>query len=507
MTTRQQFVSGISWNTLTVVFQIVVQLVYTGLLARMISESSFALMGIVLAIMGFAEIFSQIGIGPAIIQRKSIDQGHINGAFYSSLVLGCIFTLLFVVSAPWIAKIYRIPELTKIIQVVSSSFVISALAVVPRSIMIKQMRFKRFFMAGMISIIGGNIIVGLTLAWLGFDVWSYVWALFAQNLLMTIGFWMFQKVRVTKGWSWRYTRELIRYGGGSTLFNALNYAATKLDVTLVPIFSQGIPGIDQGEQLRRASMYERSSYVMQQPVTVMGKLSDNVLFSGMARLQDEREKLERTILFATNSIACVIVPATIFVDVFAPEIIRIYLGEKFGDAVPVLQVLFLAVIFRTLGKLADSLLRARDALFLGSGIKFLYLVMIAVGILIAMPFGMPAVALSIVVSTFLNYLMNLFLCRYLIGVSYSLLLRALLPSLVLGGIVWALSYTVHLLALSLEMGALGILLSGTFVVGICTAVLIYYRPRFLGPAHLNPLSVLPARFMMHPLVRKMTDRL
>jgi O-antigen/teichoic acid export membrane protein len=64
--------TSFSWKTLTVVLQVVIQLAYTGLLARMVAKDSFMLMGIVLGIMGFAEIFSQVGVGPALIQRKEV---------------------------------------------------------------------------------------------------------------------------------------------------------------------------------------------------------------------------------------------------------------------------------------------------------------------------------------------------------------------------------------------------------------------------------------------------
>jgi len=189
--------TGFSWNTLTVVLQVVIQLGYTGLLARLVDKDSFMLMGIVLGIMGFAEIFSQVGVGPALIQRKDVHQQHINGAFYTAVILGLSFTLLFLIMAGAIAAFYELPELKEITQVVCTSFIISAVAVVPRSMMMKNMRFKTMFKASMISIVGGNLIVGLSLAYLGWDVWAYVWALFAQNTLMTIALWYYEPVRVT----------------------------------------------------------------------------------------------------------------------------------------------------------------------------------------------------------------------------------------------------------------------------------------------------------------------
>lgn len=220
------------------------------------------------------------------IQRKEVHQQHLNGAFYTAVILGVSFTLLFILLAQPIATFYHLQELRDITMVVASSFTISAIAVVPRSMMMKHMRLKTMFKASMISIVGGNVIVGLTLAWMGWNVWAYVWALFTQNALMTLALWYYEPVKLTVRWEWKYTRELIRYGAGSTLFNALNYLATKMDVMLVPRFLRGgAPELDLTQKKTLASYYERSSYAMTQPITVMGKLSDSVLFSGMSRMQ------------------------------------------------------------------------------------------------------------------------------------------------------------------------------------------------------------------------------
>ena len=63
MSTTKQMLHGFSWNTLTVVLQVFIQLIYTAIMARWIAPADFAMMGVVLSMMGFAEIFSQVGIG------------------------------------------------------------------------------------------------------------------------------------------------------------------------------------------------------------------------------------------------------------------------------------------------------------------------------------------------------------------------------------------------------------------------------------------------------------
>ncbi len=507
MSTRQQLTSGFSWNTLTVVLQVVIQLAYTGLLARLVTQDSFMLMGIVLGIMGFAEIFSQVGVGPALIQRKEVHQQHINGAFYTAVILGVGFSLLFMVSAPGIARFYELPELTNIVRVVCLSFTISAVAVVPRSMMMKQMRFKTMFKASMVSIIGGNVIVGLVLAYLDYNVWAYVWALFTQNVLMTLALWYYEPVKLTLKWEWKYTQELIRYGVGSTLFNALNYLATKLDVLLVPRFIRGSSPEMTIDQKAQSSYFERASYAMTQPITVMGKLSDSVLFSGMSKMQDENEKLRKTILISTNLLACVIVPTTIFVSFFAKDMILVWLGDKYMETALILQVLFGAVIFRTLSKLGDSLLRAKDAVFQGSWFKAVYVLLIGVGIYLATPYGMRAVAGAIVAATFIHYVMNMYMVTKLIGIKWNKLVGALFPSIALGIISWVAAFVASKILNLIELPLLiKLLLELALVFGV-VGLAVFLRPRLLGGKVINLLYYLPEKLKKKTPIKQMLARL
>ncbi|MFM7729168.1 MAG: lipopolysaccharide biosynthesis protein, partial [Flavobacteriales bacterium] len=487
MSTKEQMATGFSWNTLTVVLQVVIQLAYTGLLARLVVKDSFMLMGIVLGIMGFAEIFSQVGVGPALIQRKEVHQQHINGAFYTAVILGLSFTLLFLPLAGVIASFYELPELKSITQVVCTSFIISAVAVVPRSMMMKNMRFKTMFKASMVSIVGGNLIVGLTLAYLGWDVWAYVWALFAQNALMTLALWYYEPVRITARWEWKYTRELIRYGAGSTLFNALNYLATKLDVLLVPRALRGDMPELSALQRNIASYYERASYAMTQPITIMGKLSDSVLFSGMSRMQEDTERLQKTMTLATSLLATILIPSSVFVFFFSDELITLWLGNDYLETATILKVLFLAVLFRSLSKLGDSLLRAKDAVYQGSLFKAIYVICIACGIWVGTRYGMTGAAWGIVIATIIHYIMNMLMSTRLIRLSWGQLLKAWAPGILLGLVCFISSWSVHILTAWMLLPSYAVLMAAFIALPIIAIGTIYLFPNILGDRQTNPL--------------------
>jgi len=503
MSTRSQITRGFSWNTLTVVLQVVIQLSYTAVLARLLAPGDFALMGIVLGLMGFAEIFSQVGVGPALVQRKEIRPDHLSAAFSTAVLLGSLFTGLFFFIAPALASMYKMPDLVPIIRVVSTSFIISALGVVPRSLMIRDLAFRKFFTASMVSIIGGNVVIGIALACWGFGVWAYVWALFAQNTLMTLAYWWLHPVKFSISWPWSAVRELLRYGAGSTLFNALNYAATKVDVTLTPLFTSRIPDIDITEQTRRAGLYERSAYVVSLPITIMGKLSDNVMFSSMSAMQDETARLKRAVSIALRFLSIVSAPAVVIAICFAPELVHLYLGSQYHEAAPILQWLLPAVVFRTQSRIADSLLRARDATFSGSAVKAVYLALMVIGVVMSAPFGMIWIAATISATTAIHFIMSMLLTRSLVGSSLRAQIRATLSGWVVAATVAVTCVPLAWILRKLEWSTLAILVAGMACAAITMGALLLKAPFLLGKGDMNLVRFLPARIRALPVIRRL----
>jgi O-antigen/teichoic acid export membrane protein len=81
------------------------------------------------------------------------------------------------IAAPYVANFYDHPPLTQVLRWISLSFLISALAIVPRSMIIKEMEFKKLFISSTLAMTIGNLGVGLTLAFSGYDIYAYVFAL------------------------------------------------------------------------------------------------------------------------------------------------------------------------------------------------------------------------------------------------------------------------------------------------------------------------------------------
>ena len=185
-----KFSTSLKWQSVNVTTQVILQLCFIAVLARLIPTDAFGVMAIALVVVGVIEMFAQVGIGPALIQNSNVRIEHKRTAFVFSLGLGIIFFVGTYVLAPYIANFYNQPLLNEVLRWIALSFIISGASVVPRSMLIKEMRFKSLFFCSSTAMIIGNLIVGLTLAYNGAGIWAYVIALLSQNTLLGIGYWI-----------------------------------------------------------------------------------------------------------------------------------------------------------------------------------------------------------------------------------------------------------------------------------------------------------------------------
>lgn len=69
---KQQLLSGVFYTALAKYSGIIVSLVVAGVLARLISPDDFGIMAVATVIIAFFNLFTDVGLSPAIIQHKDL---------------------------------------------------------------------------------------------------------------------------------------------------------------------------------------------------------------------------------------------------------------------------------------------------------------------------------------------------------------------------------------------------------------------------------------------------
>ena len=421
--------ASLSWQSFNVLLQVVLQLVYIRILAGLLAPEDFGVMAMALIVVGVVEIFAQVGIGPSIVQFPQLTPQHVSSAWWFSALLGLLFFAAMYLAAPEFAHHYDTPVLQPVLRWISLSFVISGFSVVSRSLLVRDMNFKALTQCALTGMVLGNLVVGLGLAFAGAGIWAYVAALLVQNLVLSAGYIWLARIPVSQGCQPQALSSLLGYGTRSTAFNLLTYTASKVDLWWV------------GESLgtRATGMYDRAVHLMGQPITVLGKLGDSVLFSGLSSLQDNLPEMQRVVLRGMHLIALATLPLTVALVWQAEGVTWLFLGPQFNESAPIVQVLFAAVAFRALTKLGDANMRALDGLTAGIAIKVVFLAAIAGGVWWNLDHGHGAVgaAKAVVLASMLQWLLTVGWMSVRLKLRLLPLLRALQGGLILSVVVVA----------------------------------------------------------------------
>jgi O-antigen/teichoic acid export membrane protein len=125
----------------------------------------------------------------------------------------------------------------------------------------------------------------------------------------------------------------------------------------------------------------------------------------MSKMQDDRAALQTTVSRATQYLAFAVIPGALWMWGNAEDLTILYLGEAFSGAAPIAAVLFLGVPFRSLTKVGDAVVRARDALWRGLIWKLVFFAGVAGAAAYGMraESGVYAVAWGVLVATAVQF--------------------------------------------------------------------------------------------------------
>jgi O-antigen/teichoic acid export membrane protein len=193
-----------------------------------------------------------------------------------------------------------------------------------------------------------------------------------------------------------------------------------------------IPTSMSSESWSTTGIYDRSVYLMSLPITVLGKLSDSVMFSGLSQLQDDVPRLQRAYLSALYHIGLLVIPGSVFMVFFAEEITILFLGENFYESIPIVKILFISVAFRSLIKISDSVVRALDKVYTASAIKAMFFVLVAIGTYFGWAYGLEGVAWSLVFAVAIQFFMMKSFSLKLVKLNWSRLIKKLIPGVITG---------------------------------------------------------------------------
>lgn len=99
MSLRREFVSGVFYTAISKYAGIIIGIVISAILSRLLAPKDFGVLGLSGVFISFFGIFSELGIGTAIVQRKDLTKEELNNIFSFTVYQGLILAVLFFLSS------------------------------------------------------------------------------------------------------------------------------------------------------------------------------------------------------------------------------------------------------------------------------------------------------------------------------------------------------------------------------------------------------------------------
>ena len=390
--TKKTF-SGFLWLGGVKATNAILQFGILATLARLLTPSEFGLMGIALVVVSFSDIFTDIGFGPAITQKKELSKIDIHTGFTSSLIFGLLLFIILWSSSPLIAGFFKNDQLTPILKAISIVLWLRAIITVPLGLMFRYMQFKKLSLIQIISYAGGYGFVGIVLAYNGYGVWSLVYGVISQTILLLILFLYFSKESIGFKISKKSFYSLLHFGGGYSLSKVFSYVANKGDKILVG----KLLGVDA------LGLYERGYQIVKYISSLMGEVIDKVLFSPIARKQEDRKLVGRVFLDLTYLLAIIFFPLTGFIYFNAKPIVHLLLGDQWDTTIDVVKVMAPSVFFLISTRIGSTVAKSLGDVYKRAWRTLYYGVFIVISVYFTSSWGIEAVSIAVTIGTVFNY--------------------------------------------------------------------------------------------------------
>jgi O-antigen/teichoic acid export membrane protein len=467
--TQKTLNSG-AWQSATVFFQGTVQLVVIAVLARLLTPADFGLVAIANLVIGFAAFFTRFGLVKAIIQKKELTEIHIRVGFTAAFAMAFLIAAILFLLAPFVARFFDNADVTPIMRVLSFSFILSNLGTVSEALLTRELAFKKLFWVTIWTYTFGYALVGIGLAALGYGVWALVLAALATKFVHSVVLLIMQPHAKRPSFQRQELGELLNYGGGVTLSALFKYGANNGDYLII------------GRWLGPVALgiYQQAFNILVIFARYLGEVLENVLFATASLIQDQQQRLSRAYSHSLSLINLLLLPITVLMIVLAPEIVLVYLGNQWLEAILPTQILLVGLTFRSQSRISDAFVHATGEVYKPAIRKAVFIVLVVLGSWVGQHWGIIGVAVAVTLAMIIDCFLVLDLGLRFTGLRARDYLLGMLPGAHMSGLVLLLCLPLTLWLRSMIDSPLVVLLITLFVTGSILFGLVLAAPAILG---------------------------
>ncbi len=356
MSLRKQAFSGTIWTAISSGIMAFIQILRLSILTRFLEKSDFGLIAIVLLVLGFTQIFADLGVSVSLFSRKEITKKEYSSLYWVSIILGFLLYLILVAASPFIAAFYEQPLLNKLIPIMGLDLIIATAGVQFRIFRQKALLFKNLAIIDIVSTLL-SLIVAIILAYKGAGVWSIVYStlfasLLANILLIVTGLRkhpLIFYINIKEG------RAFYRIGFYQTGAQILDYLASQLDILI----------IGKVMNFSELGAYNLVKQLVSKVYAIVNPIITKVAIPVLATMNDNLNLLKAKYLQMLELVSFVNFAIYGLMAVLAKEVLIIMYGVDYIDSTFIFQILCIWGVLNAVTSVASTIIVIKGRTDLG----------------------------------------------------------------------------------------------------------------------------------------------
>lgn len=402
---KRAIIKGTIWTVIGQVVTLLIVLATNVWLARLLSPKEFGQVGVIMFFIALANVLTESGLEGALVRKENANNADYSTVFVSNLVFSVLCYIILALSSNLIASFYNDKLIKDLLLVSGLILFINAFQITQNAKLTSDMKFKEKSIYRLTAVLISSSI-GIYLAYLGLGVWALVLIQLMTASIYTILLWVFEGFFMRLYFSKSSFKELYSFGMNTTLASLLNSGFDNIyQLILGKYFSMAQTGyFYQGKKLQDVSG------------SVINMVSQTVIFSSLAKLQDDKLAFTRAYNKVTLYFLIMLGFISSSIYIYAEQIILLLYGKEWMGAVFYIQLLTIASFFyiqeninRVIFKVFNQ---TRKILHLEFVKKAIQMISIVIGVIYL---DLQVLIIGFVITNIFGYLINFYYSRKIIG--------------------------------------------------------------------------------------------
>jgi O-antigen/teichoic acid export membrane protein len=424
-TLAERAVSGSAWIALEMGSTQLASLLVFAVMARFVTPADFGLISISYLAIYTVKSLVVDSIVVAVGRKTRPADLEYTTSFWLTLTVAAVGSLALLLSAPAAEQLMNAPGLKEALRAMSVILLFMGLARTHEMRLIRSFQFRQLALRNILGALLGGA-TGIVLAERGYGLGALIGQQITTSGISLGLLWAFSSWSPTFRASKRAILDIFGFIRSTAPANILGVVSQNSDTFLVAYFF-GPAGAGAYAIAKRLRLALQLAAVT--PIS-------GVLFSTLAEVQDDRERLKNVSRRMIALLSLICAPIFVGASSIARETIDIAFGERWSAAGPILEVLTLGGFFAALQSFTDTVFVLKNRQIWSF---YLLLIQTALVVLFFFPskvLGPNYMAVPFVAPYVVTLPLSAILVSRLTGLSFSDWLIATVPSLVSAGVMF-----------------------------------------------------------------------